>query len=50
MSRRGSGMRPCDLIAQVHGWFTEGLETLDLKAAKALLGDLAAKTALKVKR
>jgi predicted ATPase len=24
-----------DLLAPVHGWFTEGLDTLDLKEAKA---------------
>ena len=26
-----------DLLAPVYGWFTEGFDTLDLKAAKALL-------------
>jgi len=26
-----------DLLAPVYGWFTEGLDTLDLKEAKALL-------------
>jgi predicted ATPase len=31
-----------DLLAPVHGWFTEGFETLDLKEAKALLGELQA--------
>jgi predicted ATPase len=30
-----------DLIAPVCNWFTEGFETLDLKEAKALLGELA---------
>jgi predicted ATPase len=29
-----------DLIAPVYGWFTEGLETLDLREAKALLEEL----------
>jgi class 3 adenylate cyclase/predicted ATPase len=29
------------LLAPVYGWFTEGLETRDLKEAKALLADLA---------
>ena len=29
-----------DLLAPVHGWFTEGFDTLDLKEAKALLDDL----------
>jgi predicted ATPase len=31
-----------DLLAPVHGWFTEGFDTLDLKEAKALLDELAA--------
>jgi hypothetical protein len=31
-----------DLLAPVYGWFTEGLDTLDLKEAKALLDELAA--------
>jgi predicted ATPase len=31
-----------DLLAPVYGWFTEGLDTLDLKEAKALLEELAA--------
>ena len=30
-----------DLLAPVHGWFTEGLDTADLKEAKALLDALA---------
>jgi predicted ATPase len=29
-----------DLLAPVYGWFTEGLDTLDLKQAKALLDEL----------
>jgi predicted ATPase len=29
-----------ELLAPVHTWFTEGLETLDLKEAKALLDGL----------
>ena len=29
-----------DLLAPVYGWFTEGLDTLDLKEAKALLHEL----------
>jgi predicted ATPase len=31
-----------DLLAPVYGWFTEGFDTLDLREAKALLGELAA--------
>jgi predicted ATPase len=30
-----------NLLAPVYGWFTEGLDTLDLKQAKALLDELA---------
>jgi hypothetical protein len=30
-----------DLRAPVYGWFTEGLDTLDLKEAKVLLDELA---------
>jgi predicted ATPase len=31
-----------ELLAPVYGWFTEGLDTHDLKEAKALLEELAA--------
>jgi predicted ATPase len=31
-----------ELLAPVYGWFTEGFDTRDLKAAKALLEELAA--------
>jgi predicted ATPase len=31
-----------ELLAPVYGWFTEGIETRDLKEAKALLDELAA--------
>jgi len=31
-----------DPLAPVYGWFTEGFDTLDLKEAKALLGELHA--------
>jgi class 3 adenylate cyclase/predicted ATPase len=35
-----------DLLAPIHGWFTEGFGTKDLKDAKALLDDLADAPAL----
>jgi len=35
--RRGEAR---DLLAPVYGWFTEGLDTADLKEAKALLDEL----------
>jgi class 3 adenylate cyclase/predicted ATPase len=36
----GKGRQARDLLAAVYGWFTEGFDTLDLKEAKALLGEL----------
>jgi hypothetical protein len=27
------------MLAQIHGWFTEGFDTADLKAAKVLLAE-----------
>ncbi len=30
--------RACDHLAPVHGWFTEGFGSVDLKQAKELLG------------
>ena len=35
-----------DLLAPIYGWFTEGLETLDLKQAKALLEELGQRECL----
>jgi predicted ATPase len=37
---RGKRQQAHDLLARVYGWFTEGLDTLDLKEAKALLDQL----------
>jgi hypothetical protein len=28
------------MLAKIYGWFTEGFDTADLKAAKALLDEL----------
>jgi predicted ATPase len=41
--RRDQGKRgeARELLAPVYGWFTEGFDTLDLKEAKALLGELS---------
>ncbi len=33
----GERQKACDLLAPVYGWFNEGLDTRDLKQAKALL-------------
>jgi hypothetical protein len=32
----GQRQQALDLLVQVYGWFTEGLDALDLKEAKAL--------------
>jgi predicted ATPase len=37
---RGKRDEAHDLLAPIYGWFTEGFDTLDLKEAKALLGEL----------
>ena len=38
---RGRRNKAHDLLAPVHGWFTEGYDTLDLRAAKELLDALS---------
>jgi predicted ATPase len=38
---QGKPQEARELLAPVYGWFTEGLDTLDLKEAKALLDELA---------
>ncbi len=40
-AERGERRRAHDLLAPVHGWFTEGFDTPDLIEAKALLAGLA---------
>jgi predicted ATPase len=37
---QGKSQQARELLAPVYGWFTEGFDTLDLKEAKALLGEL----------
>jgi len=37
---KGKGNEGRDLLASVHGWFTEGFDTLDLKQGKKLLDEL----------
>jgi predicted ATPase len=39
---RGKRNEARDLLVPVYGWFIEGFDTLDLKEAKALLGELHA--------
>jgi predicted ATPase len=38
---QGKRQEARDLLAPVYGWFIEGFDTLDLKAAKTLLEELA---------
>jgi class 3 adenylate cyclase/predicted ATPase len=38
---QGKSQQARELLAPVYGWFTEGFDTLDLKEARALLGELA---------
>lgn len=40
-AERGERQRALDLLAPVHGWFTEGFGTTDLIEAKAVLDRLA---------
>lgn len=37
---QGRSSEAHDLLAPIYGWFSEGLDTLDLRQAKALLGAL----------
>jgi len=39
---QGKVQQARELLAPVHGWFTEGFDTLDLKEAKVLLNELRA--------
>jgi predicted ATPase len=39
--RQNKSSEAHDLLSPVHDWFTEGFDTADLKAAKALLQELA---------
>jgi len=38
---QGKRRQASDLLAPIHGWFTEGVDTLDLKQANDLLDELA---------
>jgi predicted ATPase len=39
--RQGKKTQARQLLAEVYGWFTEGFDTADLKAAKALIDELS---------
>jgi hypothetical protein len=38
---QGKNAEARERLAQIYDWFSEGFDTLDLKQAKALLGELA---------
>jgi predicted ATPase len=38
---QGRNAEARERLALIYGWFSEGFDTLDLKQAKALLGELA---------
>ena len=42
LSDQGKPQQARELLAPVHGWFTEGFDTRDLKEAKVLLEELEA--------
>jgi predicted ATPase len=46
--RRGQTAAACALLAPVYGWFREGLDTVDLLEARALLDELAAPPASRI--
>jgi predicted ATPase len=39
---RGANSEARDLLTPVYAWFTEGFDTVDLKASNALLAELSA--------
>ncbi|HEY4187650.1 MAG TPA: adenylate/guanylate cyclase domain-containing protein [Polyangia bacterium] len=41
LARTGRGDAARDLLAPIHGWFTEGFDTKDLREARALLDQLS---------
>jgi predicted ATPase len=40
LNEQGKRDDACAMLAETYGWFTEGFDTADLKAAKALLDEL----------
>jgi hypothetical protein len=37
---QGKGRDALPLISEIYGWFTEGFDTYDLKAARTLLAEM----------
>jgi adenylate cyclase len=42
--QQGKTKEARQMLAEIYGWFTEGFDTADLKAAKALLAQLSKKS------
>jgi class 3 adenylate cyclase/tetratricopeptide (TPR) repeat protein len=42
LKAQGKRDEACIMLSEIHGWFTEGFDTADLKDAKALIGELGA--------
>jgi predicted ATPase len=42
LARQGQRGPARAMLAEIYGWFTEGLDTADLKSAKTLLDELSA--------
>jgi len=40
LKRQGQTEEARKMLAQIHGWFTEGFDTADLREASALLEEL----------
>jgi len=38
--RQGKRDQAHNLLGEIYGWFTEGFDTVDLRAAKALIDEL----------
>jgi adenylate cyclase len=41
LQRQGKGAEARQLLAEVYRWFTQGFDTADLQAARALLQELS---------
>jgi predicted ATPase len=43
LAKRGHREEAKNMLAEIYNWFTEGFDTVDLKDAKALLDEFAAR-------
>ena len=46
--QQGKTTEAKQMLAEIYGWFTEGFDTADLKAAKALLAQLSRKSSERI--